>query len=81
MESTPTEKDILAVVMAARALGDTIQSLGAVPSGTLYAAVMGKMSYSTYEGLLDMLVSTGMVRRDGSHLLIWTGPTFEGRDQ
>lgn len=56
------------------ALAECIRNLGSVPSGDLYARVMGYMSLETYEALIGILVDAGKVRRHPSHLLEWTGP-------
>lgn len=55
------------------ALAECIRDLGSVPSGNLYARVMGYMSLETYEALIGILVDAGKVRRHPSHLLEWTG--------
>lgn len=59
---------------AALALAECIRDLGSVPSGHLYACVMGYMSLETYEALIGILVDAGKVRRHPSHLLEWVGP-------
>lgn len=56
------------------ALAECIRDLGSVPSGHLYARVMGYMSLETYEALIGILVDAGKVRRHPSYLLEWIGP-------
>lgn len=55
------------------ALAECIRSIGSVPSGRLYARVMGYMSLETYEALIGILVDAGKIRRHPTHLLEWTG--------
>lgn len=55
---------------AVRALADVIQELGEVPSGHLYASVMGSIQLHQYERMIDTLVGSGIVKRSG-HLLVW----------
>ena len=64
-----------AAVAVAGAVGDAIRELGSVPSGHLYARLMGHLSLEAYESILSTLVQTGLVRREANHLLVWSGPT------
>ena len=70
----PSKEQIAAVLMAIKALADVIREKGEVPSGELYANVMGHVSLETYNSMVDRLVGTGLVKRTNSHLLIWVGP-------
>lgn len=75
MENTITnEAKLKAAVAIARAVAEAIRELGSVPSGHLYAQLMGHMSLEIYERVIDTLVKTGLVRKDRSHLLTWIGP-------
>ena len=69
-ESTD-QKRIEVVVGVVVAVAETIKELGSVPSGHLYARLMGHMSLETYEGIIGVLVREGMVRQEPSHLLVW----------
>lgn len=71
------KKQAKAAVLAASAIAEVIRDLGSVPSGHLYAQISDKMGLEYYEGIIAMLVRTGLVKKDGSHLLTWTGPTKE----
>ena len=73
MSATTDNKQIAAVAGIAAAIADTIRELGSVPSGHLYARLMGHMSLETYEDIIGVLVRKGMVRQEPSHLLVWTG--------
>jgi hypothetical protein len=64
-----TTSDAIAVVRVAHAVAETIRELGQVPSGHLYARLMGVMELHQYEQIIGLLVE-----RDRSHLLRWIGP-------
>ena len=66
---TNQERAALEIVIA---IGQTIKELGSIPSGHLYAQLMGKMSLETYTKIIDLLVRTGAVKNEG-HLLTWVG--------
>lgn len=69
MSMTNQEKAALAIVIA---VGEAIKELGSVPSGHLYARLMGNMSLETYNKVIALLVKTGAVK-DENHLLTWVG--------
>jgi len=69
-----TKEQIKAVLGVIRAVSDVIQELGEVPSGHLYAQLMGQLSLSEYEQVIDILVRSGLVHRGAGYLLIWVGP-------
>ena len=54
------------------AVGEAIRDLGEVPSGHLYAGLMGNMSLATYERIIGILKDQGMVS-ESNHLLRWVG--------
>jgi hypothetical protein len=54
----------------AAALGEAIQSLGRVPSGHLYAAVMGQMTLDEYTAAIGLLKRAGKVT-ERYHELTW----------
>jgi hypothetical protein len=58
------------------AMADTIRDLGRVPSGELYARVMGHMNMATYNRVIGSLKAAGLVE-EKSFELIWTGPAKE----
>lgn len=68
-----------AAIGMAAALGDAIRSLTessplrGVPSGELYARVMGRMDIRTYGALIGALKRAGLIE-ERSHLLTWVGP-------
>jgi hypothetical protein len=69
-----TREQVEAAMQIVVAVGDTIRALGTVPSGELYARLMGKFSLADYESIIGTLISVGVVKRDRSHLLHWIGP-------
>ena len=64
-------KAALGVVMA---VADCIRELRTVPSGHLYARLMGHISIDDYQSVIATLVRSGLVREHPSHLLEWIGP-------
>lgn len=66
----PTKEQIGAALNMVRAVADSIRELKRVPSGTLYAQVMGVMSIQEYEWIIARLVGAGLVRKE-SNELIW----------
>ena len=65
-------KAALGVVMA---VADCIRELRTVPSGHLYARLMGHLSIDDYQSVIATLVRAGLVREHPSHLLEWIGPS------
>lgn len=55
-------------------VAQTIQELGSIPSGHLYARLMGHIDLETYQSVIATLVRSGLVREHPSHLLQWVGP-------
>lgn len=57
-----------------RAVAEMIREVGRIPSGELYALLMGKMTLETYEKMIRMMISENLIRQDRSHMLVWIGP-------
>lgn len=55
------------------AISEAIRALGSVPSGKLYASVMGVMSLEQFNKVVDILKEAGVVRESQQHLLTWEG--------
>jgi hypothetical protein len=51
----------------------TIQEIGEVPAGHLYAVAMDKCSLAEFESCIAVLVDMKLVKRAPSHLLTWIG--------
>lgn len=66
-------EQVTAAIRAAAAVGDAIRELGSVPSGHLYARLMGHMSLDTYNKLIGLLKQADLVKEE-NHLLTWIGP-------
>lgn len=66
--------EAIAAVRVAHAVAETIRELGQVPSGHLYARLMGVMEIHQYEQVIDLLVDARLVERTPFHLLRWIGP-------
>lgn len=56
------------------AIAQAIEDLGTVPSGHLYARLMGHLDIDAYQSVIATLVRAGLVREHPSHLLEWVGP-------
>ncbi len=66
--------EAIAAVRIAQAVAGAIRDLREVPSGHLYARLMGVMTLQQYEQVIDLLVDAQLVERAPSHLLRWIGP-------
>lgn len=44
-----------------------------IPSGHIYAALMGKVSFEVYQKIEALAIQTGRIQRSASHLLTPTG--------
>jgi hypothetical protein len=60
------------------AVAESIRELGEVPSGHLYAPLMGRLSLSAYESIIGVLKNAHLVAESPAHLLTWTGPKLGG---
>ena len=69
-----TTSEAIGAVRVAHAVAETIRELGQVPSGHLYARLMGVMELHQYEQVIGLLVDARLVERDRTHLLRWIGP-------
>jgi effector-binding domain-containing protein len=77
MTTKPTTEQIKATLETLRAVADAIRELKTVPSGVLYARVMGHFNFETYKAVIGTLVRAGLVKEHDSHLLEWVGPAKE----
>lgn len=72
-----TREEIRAVLEIMLAMSEAIRELGRVPSGVLYAQMMGALpglSLQSYQSIVDRLVGAGLIKVV-AHELIWIGPT------
>ena len=66
------DAQVKAAVQVVVAVGQAIRDLKSVPSGHLYAQLMGRMDLETYNKVIGVLKKTGAVKEEG-HLLTWVG--------
>jgi hypothetical protein len=64
------KKAALSILMA---VAEAIKDLGSVPSGHLYATLMGHLSLDQYQQVIRVLKQAGLVKEE-NHLLTYTGP-------
>ena len=69
-----TKEQVRAGLEIVLAVSDAIRELGEVPSGHLYAHLMGKLSIDDYNKIISILVGAKLITNQG-HLLRWVGPT------
>jgi hypothetical protein len=72
--SEPTQAQKEFGVKLIMAVTEAIREVKRIPSGHLYAILMGKMSIDTYNQLITIIKRTGLVKEEG-HELIWVEPT------
>jgi transcriptional regulator CtsR len=68
-----TKEQINGGLQVVQAIAEAIRELKQVPSGKLYAMVMGKLSLEQYEKVIQILVDARLVKKHQSHLLEWIG--------
>ena len=69
-----TKDKLSAALNIVQAIAETIRELGEVPSGELYARLIGKLALSDYEEVIRILKETGLVTETPGHLLRWNEP-------
>ena len=68
-----TAKDVLAARLHfIRILADSVKEAGRIPSGHLYAAVMGIATLEAYQSCVETLKRSGLIK-EVNHELIWVG--------
>jgi hypothetical protein len=65
-----TQAEVGAALNTLKVVADTIKELGSVPSGHLYARLMGVMDLATYEKIIALLVKSTIITEQ-NHLLTW----------
>ena len=55
------------------AVAETIREAGECPSGTIYAAIVGRVSLEGYNKILGILTRAGLIIEQ-SHMIRWVGP-------
>lgn len=64
--------DAIRILYFVEGIGEAIRGVGRVPSGHLYAQVMGKMTLEQYERVIGILKGTKLIKEE-SNDLIWIG--------
>ena len=65
-----TEQEIKAGIETVKATAEAIRDLGTVPSGHLYARVMGVLSLDQYNQIIGLLKKHGLIE-ESYHELKW----------
>jgi hypothetical protein len=71
--SAPNKAELLAALDVVRAVTEAIREAGEIPEGTLYALLMDRFDYPTFERMLALVLHSKLVTNEG-HLLRWVGP-------
>jgi hypothetical protein len=71
IQITEAQKEAIAGILAE--LGKIIREKGSIPSGHLYAQLMGVISLEKYEQYISLLIKMNLIRKEPSHLLVWIG--------
>jgi hypothetical protein len=72
--SNYTDAQVRAALKMLQAVAEAIREVGSTPAGPMYAMLCGVMSLNDFNNIIDMLVKSKLVKRDGSHMLTWIGP-------
>lgn len=70
----PTSEQLKAAQAVLFAVAETIREAGECPSGTIYAALIGRVSLEGYEKMLRILTNAGLIEISPAHLIRWIGP-------
>lgn len=73
-DATSIRRQMEAALNAIHAIAETIRELDEVPSGELYARLMGKIELHDYEQIISTLKRTGLVSETPAGLLRWNHP-------
>lgn len=76
MEQTkqPTAEQLRAGQAIVIAVAETIRESGECPSGTIYAALIGRVTFEGYQKILGILKRSGLVSESPACMLKWIGP-------
>ena len=69
----PTKQQVAAAMQITLAVAEAIRTAGRIPSGHLYAMLIGKVDIDGYQALIRTLKNAGLVT-ESMNELIWTGP-------
>lgn len=68
-----SKEQYTAAIKTTAAVAECIRELGSVPSGHLWARLMDRLTFEEYESIIRVLINTGLIRQEPSHLLMWIG--------
>lgn len=70
-----TKEQVRAQITIVQGIAETIRAFGpqGIPSGHLYAMLMGGLSLEQYDGCINLLKRAGLVT-EKNHLLKWKAP-------
>ncbi len=71
-----TKEQTKAALQIMMAVAETIREMREVPSGVLYAHLMGKMNLEQYNSMLGVLERNKLITVGLNHVIHWTGPQF-----
>lgn len=66
----PTQKEIKATFEVLVEIAKVIRQLKSIPSGHLYAQVMGHLTLDQYEKMISLLQNQKLIRVE-NHLITW----------
>ncbi len=69
--SKPTAEQLKQGQQIIFAVAETIREAKEVPSGTIYAALVGRVSFEGYQKILQILTNAGLISIDRTHLIKW----------
>lgn len=73
--SAPTATEMKAGLAVLLAVSETIREAGEVPSGVLYAGLIGRVTLEGYQSMIRTLKGAGLVEEKGN-VLRWIGPAI-----
>lgn len=69
----PTQEQLECGKKVVMAVAETIREVGSCPSGTLYAGLMGLVTFEGYNKIIRVLTNAGLIEVDRSHMVKWIG--------
>jgi len=70
-----TRQQVTAAIQIVAAVAEAIRGLGSVPSGHLYAQLLGKVTLEQYRQIIATLKRAELVS-ESNHMLHWIGPSI-----
>lgn len=66
-------KEVTSAIMVVAAVVETVKEIGSIPSGHLYAQLMGRMNLETYEGIINTAKRCNLLKEE-NNVLTYCGP-------